>query len=144
MTCWLQKEIRLHPRPRGFHLITKEVIHQFPEISEVAAGLLHLFLCHTSAALTINENADSDVRQDFESFFNRAIPEENNWFRHISEGRDDMPAHLKSSILGAELSLPVTKGRLRLGTWQGIYLCEHRNNGGSRRLFATLHGQYCR
>lgn len=141
MTYWLQQEIELAPRRRGFHLISDEIIRQLPAIRAVSPGLLHLFLCHTSAALTINENADPDVRHDFESFLNRMIPENSPCFRHIYEGSDDMPAHLKSSLLGAELTLPIAEGRLRLGSWQGIYLCEHRNHGGARRLIATIHGQ---
>lgn len=141
MSCWLQQEIQLAPRPRGFHLITDEILRQLPGIGAVSPGLLHLFLCHTSAALTVNENADPDVRHDFEEFFNRAIPEHSRWFTHVCEGSDDMPAHLKSSLLGVELTLPIADGRLRLGTWQGIYLCEHRNHGGSRKLIATVHGR---
>ena len=141
MSYWFQKEIKFVARSRGFHLITYELVQHLSELRFLSCGLLHLFLYHTSAALTVNENADPDVRADFESFFNRAIPENSPYFRHVCEGSDDMPAHLKSSLLGAELTLPVANGRLRLGTWQGIYLCEHRNHAGARRVVATLHGQ---
>lgn len=138
---WLQKEIQLKPRQRGFHLVTQEVLAELPELREVSVGLLHVFIQHTSASLTINENADPTVRQDFESYFNRAVPEDQPYYRHNDEGSDDLPAHLKSSILGSSISLPIKNGRLNLGTWQGIYLCEHRNHGGSRRLVLTLQGE---
>jgi secondary thiamine-phosphate synthase enzyme len=138
---WLQKEIQLKARPRGFHLITQDVLAELPELRQVSVGLLHVFIQHTSASLTINENADPTVRQDFESYFNRAVPEDQPYYRHNDEGSDDLPAHLKSSILGSSVSLPVKNGRLNLGTWQGIYLCEHRNHGGSRRLVLTLQGE---
>jgi secondary thiamine-phosphate synthase enzyme len=138
---WAQKTLRLQPRPRGFHLITAEVLRGLPELGGIGVGLLHLFIQHTSASLTINENADPTVRQDFEGHFNRAVPEDEAWYRHRDEGPDDLPAHIKASVLGSSVSLPVTAGRLGLGTWQGIYLCEHRNHGGSRTLIATLHGE---
>ncbi|HEF8773530.1 secondary thiamine-phosphate synthase enzyme YjbQ [Providencia manganoxydans] len=138
---WIQKEIRLTAKERGFHLITDEILHHLPELKQIKIGLLNLFIQHTSASLTINENADYTVRQDFESFFNHAIPENELYYQHNYEGSDDMPAHLKSSILGASLVLPITNGRLNLGTWQGIYLCEHRNYGGERRLVITLQGE---
>ncbi len=138
---WLQKEIKLAAKQRGFHLITDEILAQCPELKTIHIGICHLFLKHTSAALTINENADPTVRHDFESFFNRAVPENEPYFLHDDEGSDDMPAHLKSSILGCSLQLPISPGRLNLGTWQGIYLCEHRNHGGSRSLMMTLQGE---
>lgn len=138
--AWLQKEIRLKPRARGFHLITDEVLQQLPEVSKFKIGLLNILIQHTSASLTINENADPTVRKDFETFFNRAVSE-NQTYLHDDEGSDDMPAHLKASLLGASLNIPVTDGRLNLGTWQGIYLCEHRNHGGSRTLVLTLQGE---
>jgi secondary thiamine-phosphate synthase enzyme len=137
---WSQKELSLKQRPRGFHLVTEEILRQVPEIRQLSVGICHVFIQHTSAGLTINENADPTVRQDFEGYFNRAVKEDEPWYQHDYEGSDDMPAHLKSSILGCSLSIPVTNGRLNLGTWQGIYLCEHRNHGGSRRLVITLNG----
>jgi secondary thiamine-phosphate synthase enzyme len=138
---WVQHEVTLKPRPRGFHLVTDEVLRAVPELRNVRVGLLHILIQHTSASLTLNENADPTVRQDFESFFNRAVPENQPYYRHDDEGPDDLPAHIKSSLLGSSLTLPVTNGRLNLGTWQGIYLCEHRNNGGARQLVLTLHGE---
>jgi secondary thiamine-phosphate synthase enzyme len=138
---WLQREINLRPRERGFHLVTREVLEALPELGDVRAGLLHLFIRHTSASLTLNENASSDVRDDFEAHFDRAVPEDAPYWTHTFEGPDDMPAHIKASLLGPSLSLPVSDGRLALGTWQGIYLCEHRNRGGSRSLLATLNGE---
>ena len=139
---WLQREIVLDPRPRGFHLVTREVAGALaPELGDVQAGLLHLFIQHTSASLSLNESADPDVRRDFESWFNAAVPERAPYWTHTAEGPDDMPAHIKAALLGPSLSLPVCGGRLALGTWQGIYLCEHRDRGGSRRLLATLHGE---
>ncbi|WP_456425453.1 secondary thiamine-phosphate synthase enzyme YjbQ [Rhodocaloribacter sp.] len=139
--AWIQREIILAPRPRGFHLITREVLDQAPEVSRFAVGLAHLFLQHTSASLALNENADPDVRRDMEAYFDRAVPENAPYFRHTLEGPDDMPAHIKAVLLGSSLSLPIRRGRLHLGTWQGIYLCEHRNHGGPRRLVLTLHGE---
>ena len=138
---WYPFSIALKPRSRGFHLITHEVLPQLePALSSLQVGLAHFFLQHTSAALTINENADPDVRVDFESHFNRMIPENAPWYTHTLEGPDDMPAHLKSSVLGCSLIIPIRQGRLGLGTWQGIYLCEHRDHGGSRQLLVTLNG----
>jgi secondary thiamine-phosphate synthase enzyme len=138
---WIQKEFSLKARPRGFHLITREVLEQLPELREIETGILNLFIQHTSASLTINENADPDVRGDMERHFNHAVPENAPYYEHTLEGADDMPAHIKASVLGSSLSIPVGKGTLRLGTWQGIYLCEHRNHGGARRLVATLYGK---
>lgn len=138
---WLQREIPLAPRPRGFHLITREVVEALPELRTVRVGLLHVFIRHTSASLTLNENASPDVLRDFETWFDRAVPEDAPYWTHTIEGPDDMPAHIKAALLGPSLSLPVTEGRLALGTWQGIYLCEHRDRGGSRRLLATLWGE---
>ena len=135
-----QKSIRLKPYPRGFHLITNEILRDFHEIAEIKAGLLHIFIQHTSASLTLNENADPTVRADFESHFNKMVPENMPYYRHDYEGDDDMPAHLKSSILGSSVTVPVTNGRLNTGTWQGVYLCEHRDHGGPRRLVLTLVG----
>lgn len=136
-----QKEITLQAYRRGFHLITDEVESQVPEIRDVKTGILQVFIKHTSASLTINENADPTVRQDFESYFNDAVPEDFPKFVHTYEGPDDMPAHIKASMLGSSVQIPVTNGRLNLGTWQGIYLCEHRNYGGNRKLVITLLGQ---
>lgn len=138
---WLQREIDLAPPPRGFHLITAEVLRALPELAQLRVGLLHVFIQHTSAALTVNENADPRVRQDFESFFSRAVPEGEPYYRHNDEGPDDLPAHLKASLLGCSLSLPVAHGKLNMGTWQGIWLCEHRDHGGRRRLVLTLQGE---
>jgi secondary thiamine-phosphate synthase enzyme len=138
---WLQREITLEPRPRGFHLVTGEVERALPELSELDVGLCHLFIRHTSAALTINENASPDVRRDFGTWFDAAVPEDFRGWTHTLEGPDDMPAHIKASLLGPSLTMPVARGRLALGTWQGIYLCEHRDRGGARSLVATLNGQ---
>jgi secondary thiamine-phosphate synthase enzyme len=138
---WLQREITLEPRPRGFHLVTDEVTAALPELRELAVGLAHLFILHTSASLTVNENASPGVRRDFQSWFDAAVPEDAPFWTHTAEGPDDMPAHIKASVLGPSLSLPVSRGRLALGTWQGIYLCEHRDRGGSRRLVATVTGE---
>jgi len=137
---WFQKEVSLKPRRRGFHLITSEVLAALPELGEIKVGLLHVFIKHTSASLTINENADPDVQTDLESSLNAIAPEDFPWV-HTCEGPDDMPAHVKASLMGASVSLPIQQGRLTLGTWQGIYLCEHRNQGGSRRLVLTLQGE---
>ena len=138
---WLQREIRLRARERGFHLVTREVVEPLmPELGRVRAGLLHLFIQHTSASLTLNENASPDVRHDFSAYFDRAVPEDAEYWTHTAEGPDDMPAHIKASLLGPTLTLPVSDGELALGTWQGIYLCEHRDRGGGRRLLATLNG----
>ncbi len=138
---WVQREIELEPRPRGFHLITREVTAALPEMGEVAVGLLHLLIRHTSASLALNENASPEVRRDFESWFNQAVPERAPYWTHVLEGEDDMPAHVKASLLGPSLTLPVSRGRLALGTWQGIYLCEHRDRGGARNVVATLWGE---
>lgn len=136
-----QHEIRLAPRPRGFHLITGEVVRELPELDEIAVGLAHLFIRHTSASLTINENASPDVRVDFETWFNVVVPESFPAWTHTLEGPDDMPAHIKASLLGQAVTVPIRDGRLALGTWQGIYLGEHRDHGGSRTLIATLTGE---
>jgi len=137
---WIQKEIKLSAKKRGFHLVTHEILQQIPELQNIKTGLMNIFIQHTSASLTINENADPTVRTDFESFFNQAVPENEAYYLHMDEGSDDMPAHLKSSLLGCSLNIPVTNGRLNMGIWQGIYLCEHRNYGGSRQLVITLQG----
>jgi secondary thiamine-phosphate synthase enzyme len=138
---WIQRQITLPPLPRGFHLVTREVLGALPEIGDVRAGLLHLLIQHTSASLTLNENASPDVRRDFEAWANRAVPEDAPYWTHTDEGADDMPAHIKASLMGPSLTLPISNGRPALGTWQGIYVCEHRDHGGSRRLFATLQGE---
>ena len=138
---WLQRTIRLSARPRGFHLVTAEVEEALPELAQVDVGLLHLFIQHTSASLTLNENASADVRRDFESWFDRAVPEGAPYWTHTLEGDDDMPAHIKAALLGPSLTLPVGGGRLALGAWQGIYLCEHRDHGAPRSLVATLWGE---
>ena len=138
---WLQREIALEPRPRGFHLVTRDVLAALPELGSVEVGLLHLLIQHTSASLALNENASPDVRRDFESYFNHAVPEDARFWTHTLEGRDDMPAHIKASLLGPSLTLPISRGGLALGTWQGIYLCEHRNRGGSRSVVATVFGE---
>lgn len=138
--AWIQHSVELQPRPRGFHLVTREVLAALPELQGLRVGLLHLFLQHTSASLSINENADPDVPIDLESSFSAIAPEEFP-YEHTCEGPDDMPAHVKSSLLGASLSIPIRNGQLCLGTWQGIYLCEHRNRGGRRRLVATIWGE---
>lgn len=136
----IQKEIRLPAYPRGFHLITSEILKAIPEIRQVQTGIMQVFIQHTSASLTINENADPTVRQDFESHFNKYVPEDAPYYLHNYEGSDDMPAHIKASLLGSSVSLPITDGRPNLGTWQGIYLCEHRDYGGSRKLVVTVLG----
>jgi secondary thiamine-phosphate synthase enzyme len=138
---WVQREITLRPRRRGFHLVTREVLEALPELSRVRAGLLHVFIRHTSASLTLNENASPDVRDDFESHFNASVPEDAPYWTHTIEGADDMPAHIKASILGPSVTIPVASGRLATGTWQGIYLCEHREHGGARSLILTLSGE---
>ena len=138
---WLQKQIQLRARTRGFHLITDEIMQQLPELEKFTLGMMQVFMQHTSASLTLNENADPAVRLDFESYFNHAVPENEPYYKHVDEGSDDLPAHLKSSLLGGSLMIPVTNGRLNLGTWQGIYLCEHRNYGGNRSVVITVHGK---
>lgn len=137
---FFQKEISLKPYKRGFHLITNVIMDAFPEISSISVGQLQVFIKHTSASLTINENADSTVRMDFESHLNKMIPENMPYYIHTYEGADDMPAHIKSSLLGSSIQIPITNGALNLGTWQGIYLCEHRDYGGSRKLVLTAFG----
>jgi secondary thiamine-phosphate synthase enzyme len=137
----IQKQIVLPSRKRGFHLVTSEIVSRLPELSSVRRGILHLFIQHTSASLTINENADPSVRSDLERHFNEIAPEDAPYYTHDSEGSDDMPAHIKSSLLGSSLTIPVTDGSLNLGTWQGIYLCEHRDRGGSRSIVATICGE---
>jgi secondary thiamine-phosphate synthase enzyme len=138
---WLQRELTLSPRPRGFHLITREIVAAMPEIAQFTVGLAHLFIRHTSASLALNENADPTVRDDMEAHFNRLAPENAPYYSHTSEGADDMPAHLKAVILGSSLTIPISDGRLALGAWQGIYLCEHRDDGGARQIVVTLSGQ---
>ena len=138
---WIQKEISLNPRPRGFHLITNEILQNLQEIGDISIGTMEIFIKHTSASLTINEDADPTVRDDFESHFNQIVPENAPYYKHTIEGPDDMPAHLKSSILGSSVTIPITNGTLNLGTWQGIYLCEHRNHGSSRSVVLTLTGK---
>lgn len=137
----MQKDMRLEPSARGFHLITEAVLRNLPELRNFKVGMLNLFILHTSASLTINENADPTVRRDFESYFNRAVPEDEPYYMHKDEGPDDLPAHIKASLLGCSLNIPISNGRLKLGTWQGIYLCEHRDRGGPRHLIATLMGE---
>ena len=138
---WVQKTISLAPRSRGFHLITDELERALPELANVRVGIAHFFIQHTSASLCINENADPTVRADLESAFNALAPERAPYYRHTTEGPDDMPAHVKSAMIGNSLSIPVTGGRLNLGTWQGICLCEHRNRGGARRIVVTIEGE---
>jgi secondary thiamine-phosphate synthase enzyme len=138
---WIQKQLFLKARPRGFHLITDEIMQQLPELANYHIGMLHIFIQHTSASLTINENADPTVRGDMERHFNQFIPERAAYYQHDYEGDDDMPAHIKASTLGSNLTIPVSNGRLALGTWQGIYLGEHRDHGGSRRIIVTLQGE---
>ncbi len=138
---WFQKTITLSAKRRGFHLVTQEILQQVPEIREYAVGLAHIFIQHTSASLTLNENADPSVRQDFESHFNKMVPENAPYYIHTDEGPDDMPAHIKAALLGPSVTIPISQGRLNLGTWQGIYLCEHRDHAHGRRLVLTLHGE---
>lgn len=141
---WIQEQIALRPRPRGFHLITDEVTDGVPELERIAVGMAHVFVRHTSASLTLNENASPDVRRDFAAWFDRAVPDGADYFVHTLEGPDDMPAHIKSSLTGSSLTLPVRDGRFALGTWQGIYLCEHRHNAGTRELTVTAFGERSR
>ena len=138
---WIQREIELN-RPRGFHLVTDAVREAMPEIAEIRVGLLHVFMRHTSASLTINENADPSVRADYETSMNRLVPEGPDGYTHTIEGPDDMPAHIKASLMGASVQIPITEGRLNLATWQGIYFCEHRDRGGPRTLVITLQGEH--
>ncbi len=137
---WHQQTLSLKARSRGFHLITDEIVSQLDKIDEINIGLAHIHILHTSASLTVNENADPTVRDDFETHFTRAVPEDTSLYRHTLEGPDDMTSHIKASLLGSSLTLPIRNGRLALGTWQGIYLCEHRNHGGSRSVIVTLNG----
>lgn len=138
---WIQKEIRLSPRSRGFHIITNEIAQQIPELKKIKVGIAHVFIKHTSASLSINENASPDVRVDMESHFNQMVPENMPYYQHIFEGPDDMPAHIKASLLGSSLSIPISNGRFNLGAWQGIYLCEHRDHASGRRVVVTLFGE---
>lgn len=138
---WIQKNIKLKAKSRGFHLITHEIQSQIPEIKTIQKGIAHIFITHCSASLSINENADPDVRTDMESFINVIVPEKAPYFEHTYEGSDDMPAHIKASIFGSSVTIPITQGMFALGTWQGIYLCEHRNNGGTRTIIVTIHGE---
>jgi len=138
---WYQKEISLNAKGRGFHLITDEIISQLPELKKVKVGLMHILIKHTSASITLNENYDPDVRSDMNKYFDKTVKENESWYDHNSEGTDDMPAHIKSTIIGSSLTIPITNGKLNLGTWQGIYLCEHRNQGGSRKIVVTISGE---
>lgn len=138
---WLHREIDLEPRPRGFHLIGDEVGAALPELGELGVGLLHLHICHTSASLALNENADPDVRGDLERWFSEYVPEDTSLWRHTAEGPDDMPAHVKAVLIGPSLTLPIKDGAPALGTWQGVYLCEHRDHAASRVLIATINGE---
>jgi secondary thiamine-phosphate synthase enzyme len=137
---WIQRQIELRARPRGFHLITSEIVDAVPELGSLSTGIATLFMQHTSASLTLNENASPDVRRDFAEWFDRAVPDGADYFAHTLEGPDDMPAHIKASLTGSSLTIPVSGGSLALGTWQGIYLCEHRDNGGARRVVFTAFG----
>lgn len=137
---WIQKEIVLAPRARGFHLVTDEVVRALPELARIKIGVAHLFIQHTSASLCVNENADPSVRIDLEKSFNALAPEHAPYYQHTVEGPDDMPAHVKAALIGASVSVPITNGRLNLGTWQGLYLCEHRDRGGSRCVVVTISG----
>ncbi len=139
MKC-IQKEIHLSSKARGFHLVTGEILDHLPELRQFSAGVAHIFIKHTSAALALNENADPTVRRDMEAYFNELVPEDTPYFTHTYEGADDMPAHIKAALFGSSVTIPVTNGRFNLGTWQGIYLCEHRNRGGRRRLVVTIIG----
>jgi secondary thiamine-phosphate synthase enzyme len=140
-SVWSQTRIELRPRPRGFHLVTSEIVDGAPELRSISVGIATVFMQHTSASLTLNENASPDVREDFRAWFDRAVPDGADYFRHTLEGPDDMPAHIKTTLTGSSLVIPVSDGRLALGTWQGIYLCEHRNNGGPRRVLVTAVGE---
>jgi secondary thiamine-phosphate synthase enzyme len=139
--AWMQKEIALKPRARGFHLVTDEIVRALPELGEIRVGVAHFFIQHTSASLCINENADPTVRTDLERSFNELAPEDAPYYVHTTEGPDDMPAHIKAALIGSNVTVPITDGRLNLGTWQGLYLCEHRDRGGSRRLVVTISGE---
>ena len=137
---WLQKEIILPKHPRGFHIITDYILREIPQIDNIYTGILNIFIKHTSASLTINENADPTVQIDFESHFNKTVPENTSYYKHTYEGSDDMPAHLKSSILGSSVTIPISDGKLNLGIWQGVYLCEHRDSGKKRKIVLTING----
>ena len=138
---WIQRELTLEPRPRGFHLVTREIEQAVPELRDIAVGIATIFIKHTSASLTLNENASPDVRRDFESWANEAVPESAAYWSHVLEGSDDMPAHIKASLFGPTVTVPVRDGRLELGTWQGVYLCEHRDHGGPRTIVVTAFGE---
>jgi secondary thiamine-phosphate synthase enzyme len=138
---WIQRQIELRARPRGFHLVTSEIVDAVPELESISTGIAVVFMQHTSASLTLNENASPDVRRDFAEWFDRAVPDGADYFEHTLEGPDDMPAHIKASLTGASLTIPVSDGSLALGTWQGIYLCEFRDNGGPRRVIFTAFGE---
>ena len=138
---WIRRHLRLEPRPAGIHLVTRDVVDALPEMRDVRVGLLHVLVAHTSASLTLNENASPDVRADLDAWLDRAVPRDTPYFRHTMEGPGDMPAHVKAALMGSSVTLPVTDGRLDVGTWQGVYLCEHRDHGGSRRLVLTLWGE---
>jgi secondary thiamine-phosphate synthase enzyme len=138
---WIQNSLQLTAKPRGFHLVSREIVSQLPELKRFKIGLAHIFLQHTSASLALNENADADVRGDLERYFSRAVAENEPYYRHTLEGSDDMPAHIKSVIIGNSLTIPIRQGQLALGTWQGIYLCEHRNHADSRTIIVTLNGE---
>jgi secondary thiamine-phosphate synthase enzyme len=137
----IQKEITLTAKPRGFNLVTNEILKSLPELENIKTGTAHIFIKHTSSSLTINENADPDVRTDMETHFNIMVPDDAEYYEHTAEGPDDMTSHIKASILGSSITVPVTGGRLNMGTWQGIYLCEHRNNGSKRKLVVTISGE---
>jgi len=136
-----QKELILEQRDRGFHLVTDEILEQIPEIKKIKTGLMHILIKHTSASITLNENYDPDARSDMEKYFTRSVKENEPWYEHNSEGSDDMPAHIKSTLIGSSLTIPITNGKLNLGIWQGIYLCEHRNHAGSRKIVVTIFGE---
>lgn len=138
---WVQRRITIDKKQKGFHLITDQVLNQIPEIKKIHIGLLHLFILHTSASITLNENMDKTVRDDFESYFDHLVPENQPYFKHVYEGPDDMPSHLKSSILGSSIFIPISNSCLQLGTWQGIYLCEHRKHAPTRDMILTIQGQ---
>ena len=138
---FFQKQTSLKTRSRGFHLVTDEILQSIPEMKNINVGMLQVFIQHTSASLTINENADPTVRQDMETYFNKAVPEDSNFYLHTFEGLDDMTSHIKASIIGSNVNIPVTNGKFNLGTWQGIYLCEHRNSGGNRKIVVTVYGE---
>jgi secondary thiamine-phosphate synthase enzyme len=138
---WYQKEITLKPRARGFHLVTDEILDHLSEIRKIKVGILHILIKHTSASITLNENYDPDVRSDMNKYFDKSVKENEPWYEHSSEGPDDMPAHIKSTLIGNSLTIPISNGHLNLGTWQGIYLCEHRNHAGSRKIVVTIFGE---